>query len=1141
MRITNNLLIHNMLWNMNNNLVSMNDKQTQLSTGKAINKASDDPVGTTRIIKVKSDIVENEQYSDNVRDAQSWLDVSENSLMDTKEIIQRVRELAVQGANGTYTAGETDKIAKEIDQLIDEIIVNANSTLAGRYLFSGFQTDSPLLNKDGTYNIDITSEKVTDFESIAYEVAVGEHLTVGTDYLQAFGMVPNDQTLIDAFLFKNDDGEVQQTAEATGQAATHSKAQFTFNYKADLTTATTEVVVDGVTYTLEASKLKGNISQEEFLDILSNAEQTSPAPTTPTPVLGSAAEVYFVASDDTANTLGELVIESKAFGPQIIDISGMGPVSYEGKSPLVTSGVAGVEPVNAKIEGYFDYGTKLEEETLQFVINGVTYSVDTEDFDGELTEEDFVELIDTAKDREGNLLREVANVTFKATADTRGVLTIEGKADVTGTTIVKDNGSGFAVFPKITAGSDSGLAKKPRLTGTIDITTNLSANPSGDLSFTFGDKTYVVDTSTMNGGLPIESIKSLLENASDGSGGRLGDIAKITVSSNSNPYSIEISAYDAAEYTPSSNDVGGLFTATPTVYEGEAYQEGDPGKKAKIQGPIDLTKDISASATGDLSFTLNGVTYSVDTSTMDGSRTAAEVKALIENASDGSSGKLGDVAIVSFDNSENPYELSIESKENLYDMPKSNDVSGLFVHGITTVNGVAKTESIPSTVEGALDLTKDISGQELSYTIGGVTYTVNTSTMTGSLTSSAVKTLIESASGGGGQLSDVATVTVNSTLNPYDFTIEAKVGADDTISVVDEGKIYVESPFTIGSKTVEPVKAKIEGVFDYSTNLTASTLSFEIGGETYNVDTSAMDGSLSEEDFLELIKSAEDSSGNKLSDVMLVSFAPTTGSQGTLTLEQKTGGDAVVNVTDPGSGFTVAPTETDGVDGIIHTKAIVTGTASITDAMLADPDKGVGQQSFVVTYNGETKRIDVDLTEVNSLVEMRQAVNQELNYAFGDDGGTPAINNVTFDIAFDGSKDVIQFTGAAKDDGSSVSLKVDVIVSSKSQMVQDLEDFSKALSDKNDDGINDFLGQIDDHLDNILTVLADIGAKSNRLDFIENRIDDNTIAMTEILTKVQDIDYAEITIKFKSLESIYRASLSVGAKVIQPTLVDFIQ
>lgn len=47
--------------------------------------------------------------------------------------------------------------------------------------------------------------------------------------------------------------------------------------------------------------------------------------------------------------------------------------------------------------------------------------------------------------------------------------------------------------------------------------------------------------------------------------------------------------------------------------------------------------------------------------------------------------------------------------------------------------------------------------------------------------------------------------------------------------------------------------------------------------------------------------------------------------------------------------------------------------------------------------------------------------------------------------------------------------------------------------------------------------------------------------MKEILTKVQDIDYAEVTIQFKSLESIYRASLSVGAKVIQPTLVDFIQ
>ena len=58
MRMTNNLLIHNMLWNMNNNLVTMSEKQNQLSTGKRISKASDDPVGTTKIIKIKSDIVE---------------------------------------------------------------------------------------------------------------------------------------------------------------------------------------------------------------------------------------------------------------------------------------------------------------------------------------------------------------------------------------------------------------------------------------------------------------------------------------------------------------------------------------------------------------------------------------------------------------------------------------------------------------------------------------------------------------------------------------------------------------------------------------------------------------------------------------------------------------------------------------------------------------------------------------------------------------------------------------------------------------------------------------------------------------------------------------------------------------------------
>lgn len=1034
MRITNNLLIHNMLWNMNNNLVSMNEKQTQLATGKRINKASDDPVGTTRIIKVKSDIVENEQYDDNVRDAQSWLDVSENSLMDTKDILQRVRELAVQGANDTYTDEETDKIAKEIDQLIEELIVNANSTMAGRYLFSGFKTDQPLLNKDGTYNIDVTSEKTEDFESIAYEVAVGEYLPVGTNYLDVYGVLANDHTINDTFVFSAKGYDDAQFSEANGKAATHSKAQFPFDYKSDLTGVTTEVELDGVTYTLDASKLTGNITQEEFIEILADANQSNPAPPappTPTPKLSQVAEVYFVASDNPANTLGELVIEAKKFGPVAIDVSDMTSLTFATASPKTTTGVAEVLPVNAKIEGYFDYGTDLTSETLAFVFGGITYEVDTEEFDGELTEEDFIDLIDNAKDSNGRVLKDVANLNFEATVGTRGLLSLEAKVASDGAAVVNDLGHGFTVFPKKTVGSDGDFSKAS-IRGFVDITQNLSAAPLGELSFTLDGSEYVVNTSTMNGSLTKEQVLDLIGNASSSGGERLKDVADVSFSNATEPYLLTIQSLEPKNSVTEIVDDNTFFTSAPTLIDGvfienRLFGEDSFAKISKLDGPIDITQDMTGAVAGDLTFTIGDKIYTVDTSSMNGSLTPSQILNEIANASDGSGGSLGDVAFVTFSNDTNPYELSIEVKEPGGVEVSGEDKFGFFLSGNTTVDGLADVDGVAAKVTGTLDLGTDMSTENLSFTIDGVVYDVPMTNMDGTHTAADVKTYIESAANAGPPatiLSSVATVTVNSTVNPYEFTIESNVATDDDIIVNDTGGIFVNSPYVIG-------------------------------------------------------KSAEN--------------------------------------------------------------AVVTGTAKITDDMLSDPVHGVGKQSFVITYNGESKHIDVDLTDVNTMAELKVAMDTELNIAFGDDGGSPAVNNVTFDLVNNGTNDVIQFTGLTKEDGSASFLKVDVIKTSKSKLIQDLEDFSEALSNKDNDGITKFLGQVDDHLDNLLSVIADVGAKTNRLEFIENRIDDNNIVMTEILSKVQDIDYAEVTIKFKSLESIYRASLSVGAKVIQPTLVDFIQ
>jgi len=1122
MRITNNLLIHNMLWNMNNNLVSMNEKQTQLATGKRIHKPSDDPVGTTRIIKVKSDIAENLQYKENVRDAQSWLDVSENSLMDTKDILQRIRELAVQGANDTYTEEETDKIAKEIDQLLEELIVNANSTIAGRYLFSGFNTDEKLLNEDGTYNINITSEKMNDFKTIAYEVAVGEQLEVGTNYLDVYGMVLNDNVVTDTFVFGDVASGESRIGEEEAYAARHSKVQGPVDYKKDMTAETMTITVGTNVFTVDTSMMDGNITQAEYTDIILSAEQTTPAAPFPVPTLADVAEVYFVESDNPANEEGELVIEAKAFGSTAISVNASVTSAFE-TNPSVTNGENEIVGSTAILEGLFDYGTNYSSpaQQLSFKVGGKNYYVSSVKMNGSIASDaDFINVLNSAENAEGGRLDAVATVAFYSLGGvgTVGKLTIEALEKKTETITFVDNAGGFA-NPAVTTGK---AAVPASISGPFDKTVDLT---SSTLSFYYDGTTYTVDTSTLDGTATDAAVIAAINGADDGSGNPLSSVAAAT--------------YDGTTLTVTANssednkyfnyvDTGSGFTATPAKVTGITPVIPD------FEGSFNIT-DVNANP---LTFDFNGETYTVTT----GAINAANFVATVGAAVDGGGNALSSVATITFESDPsdaNLGNLSITSNSAVDGDIVINNPIGL-TDVTTPTAGVAYSAATKPVSESVVDISTVFNSPPdvLSFEVDGTVYAVDATQLDGTITQGEFIDLIKNAPEplpGTGKLSDVADITFTShggDGNIGTLKIEDTSAGTGTITIVDGGGIHVGFPVATDME-----KAKIEGTFDFSTDYAtdSESLAFEVDGTVYTVDTSTFDGSITEANFLLAIQNADDGSGNLLSSVANVSFNLDTGTTGQLTIEKTDGANANVRVTDTGGGFTSEPTLLD-----TETDAVITGTEEITDAMLADPEKGIGVQSFVVTFNDESKRIDVDLTGITTMAAMETVVNAKLQDAFGISDEPPK-QNVTFDIFSDGEKDVVRFVADGNEDGSKAFLKVDVIVAEKPQMIQDVEEFSVALSNKDNDRIDQFLGEIDDHLDNVIKNLASIGAKTNRLDFIENRINDNNIAMTEILTQVQDIDFAEVTIKFKSLESIYRASLSVGAKVIQPTLVDFLQ
>ena len=184
MRVTNKMIATNTLYNLNRNLSRMEKRNNQISTGKRINRPSDDPISTAKALRLRADVSEIEQYTRNTEDALSWLNITESAVDNLEEIIHKARELAVRGATESFSEDDREVIADEIRQLRAQILNVGNSTYLGRHIFSGFQTDRPLFEQDGTYNIDTSAPET---KILRYQIGVGEEMDIGVFGLNIFG------------------------------------------------------------------------------------------------------------------------------------------------------------------------------------------------------------------------------------------------------------------------------------------------------------------------------------------------------------------------------------------------------------------------------------------------------------------------------------------------------------------------------------------------------------------------------------------------------------------------------------------------------------------------------------------------------------------------------------------------------------------------------------------------------------------------------------------------------------------------------------------------------------------------------------------------------------------------------------------
>ncbi len=146
--------------NMNRNLGQLDKTQHQMSTGKKIRLASDNPIVASRAMRFQTDVAEIEQFQKNTSDALSWLEMTEQGLDNLGSVIHRASELTIQ-AGGALSPGDKLAIKEEISQLKRSILEVGNMSYAGRYIYAGFKTDEKPFDVE-QYTVDgQTMERIT--------------------------------------------------------------------------------------------------------------------------------------------------------------------------------------------------------------------------------------------------------------------------------------------------------------------------------------------------------------------------------------------------------------------------------------------------------------------------------------------------------------------------------------------------------------------------------------------------------------------------------------------------------------------------------------------------------------------------------------------------------------------------------------------------------------------------------------------------------------------------------------------------------------------------------------------------------------------------------------------------------------------
>ncbi|RYB94221.1 flagellar hook-associated protein 3 [Nocardioides oleivorans] len=183
-RVTQTMLTDRSLTRLQGSLSRLGEIQEQLSTGRVLNRASDNPADASSAMRLRSSIGAQQQYVRNAQDGVGWLDALDSSLGSAGDLVRRARELGQQAISGAAGPEAREALATEIDQVRKSLVTSANVRYLDRPVFGGSTTGSAAFTESGgtvTFAGDANPVNRAVADGVLVDVSVAGPVAFGPD------------------------------------------------------------------------------------------------------------------------------------------------------------------------------------------------------------------------------------------------------------------------------------------------------------------------------------------------------------------------------------------------------------------------------------------------------------------------------------------------------------------------------------------------------------------------------------------------------------------------------------------------------------------------------------------------------------------------------------------------------------------------------------------------------------------------------------------------------------------------------------------------------------------------------------------------------------------------------------------------